>query len=81
MNRPDVSEVLAALERAQRMERIQMWLDDVNSFADDLFTRAPAGDLQSLADNEWVWNERGRLLQNAAVLLKEILLDGIPDEK
>lgn len=70
-------DVLTALEQTQRMRRIQMWLDDIGGFADELAARAPAGELGSFADNEWLWNERGRLLQSAQVLLREIWLEGL----
>ena len=53
--------VLADLfEQTQRMRRIQIWLDDIAGVADELAARTPDGELTSFADNEWLWNERGR---------------------
>lgn len=72
--------VLADLfEQTQRMRRIQIWLDDIAGFADELAARTPDGELTSFADNEWLWNERGRLLHSAQLLLREVWLEGLSD--
>lgn len=63
---------MADLGRAMHLRRVQMWLEDIGAFADELAERTgPGRELQSFTDNEWLWNERGRLLAAAQVLLLE----------
>ena len=59
------------------MQRIQIFLDDCVGLSNEIGARSIDGQLQSFADNEWVWNEKGRLLQVAADLLNEIWMEGL----